>query len=316
MSKPKILIASRQTPELEAMLTAEAPPEVEIHFLPSGDNLGDHIADVEILYGHVGESDFPKAKSLRWVQVPHAGVESLMYSAFKVSDVTLTNCRGLFGPQISEHAFALLLALTRRIPAQLEFMREKHWERVWCVEVAGMTMGILGLGGIGRAIAERAKAFEFNVIAVDSESIEKPDTVDQLGDLDWLPEFLSRSNVLMICCPITPETHKLLSHEQFNQMPDGSYVVNVSRGKVIDEDALIAALRSGKLAGAGLDVTYTEPCPPDSPLWTEPNVILTSHSAGSSQHFRGRAMRLFIDNLGCYVKGEPLINVVDKQKGY
>ena len=99
-------------------------------------------------------------------------------------------------------------------------------------------------------------------------------------------------------------------------MPDGSYLVNVSRGKVIDEDAMIAALRSGKLAGAGLDVTYTEPCPPDSPLWTEPNVILTSHSAGASQHMRSRAMRLFVDNLHRYIKGEPLVNLVDKQKGY
>jgi phosphoglycerate dehydrogenase-like enzyme len=99
-------------------------------------------------------------------------------------------------------------------------------------------------------------------------------------------------------------------------MQDGSYLVNISRGKVVDEDALIAALRSGKLAGAGLDVTYTEPCPPESPLWTEPNVVLTAHSAGSSQHIEARTMRLFIDNLHRYVKGELLINVADKEKGY
>ena len=120
----------------------------------------------------------------------------------------------------------------------------------------------------------------------------------------------------MVCCPITPQTHKLLSHEQFNLLPDGSYIVNVSRGKVVDEDALIAALDSGKLAGAGLDVTYTEPCPPESLLWTKPNVILASHTAGSSQNISKRAMGLFIDNLHRYVKGEPLVNVVDKQKGY
>ena len=154
------------------------------------------------------------------------------------------------------------------------------------------------------------------MIAVDPESIEKPDTVTQLGKLDWLPEFMAQSNVVMVCCPSTPETHKLLSHEQFNLLPDGSYLVNVSRGRIVDEDALIAALRSGKLAAAGLDVTYTEPCPPDSPLWAEPNVILTGHSAGASQHIRARAMQLFVENLHRYVKGEPLENVVDKQKGY
>jgi phosphoglycerate dehydrogenase-like enzyme len=315
MSKPKVLIVSRQLPEVEAMLK-NAPAEVEINLLPSGEKLADHLAGVEIIYGHIGEADLPNAASLRWVQQPHAGVEGFMYPAFKASDVILTNCRGLYGTQISEHAFALLLSLTRQIPAQLEFMKQKHWERVPCIELAGMTMGILGLGGIGRAIAERAKIFQFRVIAVDAEPIEKPDTVDQLGKLDWLGEFMSQSNVVMVCCPSTPETHKLLSHEQFNRLPDGSYLVNVSRGKVIDEEALIAALRSGKLAGAGLDVTYTEPCPPDSPLWTEPNIILTSHSAGSSQHVRVRAMQLFVDNLHRYVKGEPLVNVVDKAKGY
>ena len=315
MPNPKILIASRQVPEVEAMLN-DAPSEVEIHFLPPGEQLGDHLSGIEIIYGSISEADFPKAGSLRWVHQPHAGVEGFMYPAFKASDVVLTNCRRLYGRQISEHAFALLLSLTRSIPAQLEFMKRKHWERVPCIELAGMTMGILGLGGIGRAVAARAKAFEFNVIAVDPESMEKPDTVTQLGKLDWLPEMMAQSNVVMVCCPSTPETHKLLSHEQFNLLPDGSYLVNVSRGRIVDEDALIAALRNGKLAAAGLDVTYVEPCPPDSPLWTEPNVILTGHSAGASQHIRARAMQLFVENLHRYVKGEPLENVVDKQKGY
>ena len=315
MPNPKILIASRQVPEVEAMLN-DAPSEVEIHFLPPGEQPGDHLSGIEIIYGSISEADFPKAGSLRWVHQPHAGVEGFMYPAFKASDVVLTNCRRLYGRQISEHAFALLLSLTRSIPAQLEFMKRKHWERVPCIELAGMTMGILGLGGIGRAVAARAKAFEFNVIAVDPESMEKPDTVTQLGKLDWLPEMMAQSNVVMVCCPSTPETHKLLSHEQFNLLPDGSYLVNVSRGRIVDEDALIAALRSGKLAAAGLDVTYVEPCPPDSPLWSEPNVILTGHSAGASQHIRARAMQLFVENLHRYVKGEPLENVVDKQKGY
>ena len=315
MPTPKILIASRQVPEVEAMLN-DAPSEVEIHFLPPGEQPGDHLSGIEIIYGSISEADFPKAGSLRWVHQPHAGVEGFMYPAFKASDVVLTNCRRLYGRQISEHAFALLLSLTRSIPAQLEFMKRKHWERVPCIELAGMTMGILGLGGIGRAVAARAKAFEFNVIAVDPESMEKPDTVTQLGKLDWLPEMMAQSNVVMVCCPSTPETHKLLSHEQFNLLPDGSYLVNVSRGRIVDEDALIAALRNGKLAAAGLDVTYVEPCPPDSPLWTEPNVILTGHSAGASQHIRARAMQLFVENLHRYVRGEPLENVVDKQKGY
>ena len=315
MDKLKVLIGSRQAPEIEDMLS-NVPSGVEVRFLPHGEALQEHVADVNILFGHLGEDAIPEATALRWVHQPHAGVEGFMYPAFKASDVILTNCRGLYGTQIAEHAFALLLSITRRIPDQLEFMKTKHWERVPCVELAGMTMGILGLGGIGRAISERARAFEFEVIAADVERIDKPDTVSELFSLDELMTFLSQSNILMICCPSTPETHKILSHAQFNQMPDASYVVNISRGKVVDEDALITALQSGKVAGAGLDVTYTEPCPPENPLWEQENVILTSHSAGSSQHIRRRAMQLFIDNLHRYVAGEPLVNVVDKQKGY
>ena len=315
MDKLKILIGSRQAPEVEAMLS-DVPTDVEVRFLPHGETLRENIADIEILFGHIGEDAMPAATALRWVHQPHAGVEGFMYPAFKDSDVMLTNCRGLYGTQIAEHAFALLLAITRQIPTQLEFMKTKHWERVPCIELAGMTMGILGLGGIGKAIAARAQAFEFNVIAADAEPMDKPDTVSELYGLDGLMDFLARSNVLMVCCPSTPETHKLLSQAQFDQMLDPSYVVNVSRGKVIDEAALVAALQNGKIAGAGLDVTYTEPCPPENPLWEQQNVILTSHSAGASQHIRRRAMQLFIDNLHRYVAGEPLVNVVDKQKGY
>ena len=313
--RPGVLIGEEQEPEIRALLE-EAPQELEIRCLKSGEKLADQIGEVEILYGFIDEADLPHATALRWVQLPHAGVERFMYPAFKATDIVLTNCRGLYGPQIAEHAFALLLALTRRIPTQLEFMQRRHWERVPCIELAGMTMGIIGLGGIGRAIAARAKAFEFEVIAVDAEPVEKPTEVDRLGGMDWLPELLARAHVVMVCCPATPATHQLLGGGEFAQMLRGGYLINVSRGRIIDEEALVAALRSGQLAGAGLDVTYTEPCPPESPLWTEANVVLTSHSAGASQHIRRRAMQLFVDNLHRYVRGESLLNVVDKGKGY
>ena len=315
MAKIKVLIASGISQEVADMLQ-DAPSEMEIEFLPEGAALSDHLSDVEILYGVVSEEALPHAESLQWVMQPFVGVERSMYPAFKESPVTLVNSKGLYGPQLAEHAFALLLALTRGINTQLELMREKEWKWLPCAEVSGMTMGVLGLGGIGRAVAQRAKAFEFNVIAVDPEPMEKPDTVDELGQLDWLPEFLSRSEVLTVCCPITPQTHKLLSHAEFDALPEGCYFINVSRGKVVDEDALTAALQSGKLAGAGLDVTYTEPCPPDNPLWTLPNVILTSHTAGASQNIAKRAMQTFLNNMHRYVNGEPLINIVDKEKGY
>ena len=311
----RVLIGSRYAPDVEGLLK-EAPSEAEVKFLPGGEKQADHLSGIEVLFGILSESDFDCADTLKWVQQPHAGAEGHLYGRFKNSDIVLTNAGGLFGPQIAEHAFALLLSLTRQIHTQLEFMKSKQWRGAPCLELAGMTMGIIGLGGIGRAIADRAKAFEFRVIAVDPEDMEPPASVDRLEKMDYLPELMSQSNVVMVCCPITAETHKLLSQDLFDRLNVGSFLVNVSRGKVVDEEAMIAALRSGKLAGAGLDVTYTEPCPQDSPLWTLPNVILTSHSAGGSQHFPKRTMGRFVENLHRYVKGEPLQNVVDKEKGY
>ncbi len=311
----RVLIGSRNAADVEALLEG-APSDVEVTFLPGGEKQADYLSGIEVLFGRLPESDFDSADALKWVQQPHAGAEGHLYEKFKNSDIALTNAGGLFGPQIAEHAFALLLALTRQIHTQLEFMKRKHWARVPCLELAGMTMGIIGLGGIGRAIADRAKAFEFRVLAVDPEDMDRPASVDRLEKMDYLPDLMSQSHVVMVCCPSTPETHKMIARDLFDRLPAGSFLINVSRGKVVDEDAMVAALRSGNLAGIGLDVTYTEPCPEDSPLWTEPNVILTSHSAGSSQHIRKRAMARFVDNLHRYVKGEPLRNVVDKEKGY
>ena len=311
----RVLIGSRYAPDVEGLLK-DAPSEAEVTFLPDGDKLADYLSGIEALFGILSESDFDRADALKWVQQPHAGAEGHLYERFKNSDIVLTNAGGLFGTQIAEHAFALLLSLTRQIHTQLEFMKSKQWRGAPCLELAGMTMGIIGLGGIGRAIADRAKAFEFRVIAVDPEDMKPPASVDRLEKMDYLPELMSQSSVVMICCPITAGTHKLLSQGLFDRLKAGSFLINVSRGKVVDEEAMIATLRSGKLAGAGLDVTYTEPCPQDSPLWTLPNVILTSHSAGGSQHFPKRSMARFVANLHRYVKGEPLQNVVDKEKGY
>jgi phosphoglycerate dehydrogenase-like enzyme len=281
-----------------------------------GAELENHLEGVEVVFGMVREADFPHADALRWIQQPSIGVEGHMYPALKESDVILTNCKGLGSTQLSEQAFAMLFALTRRIREQHEFMKEKHWERVPCVELAGSTMGLIGLGSVGVAMAARAHAFGFRVLAVDPEPIEKPDTVERLEKPEWLSEMAAQCDVLVSCCPSTPESHRMVSGDVVGRMKPTSYFINVSRGKVVDEEALIEALRANRIAGAGLDVTYTEPCPADSPLWNLSNVILTSHSAGSSQFVRPRAMQLFIDNLHRYVNGEELVNIVDKQKSY
>ena len=326
---PRVLIVARHIPELEEILS-DVPDGTELRYLPmekaiptnegrmlgQAANLRDHISGVEVVYGAVSENDFPYADSLKWIQQIGIGAEGHMYPALKESDVILTNCKGLMGTQLSEQGFALLLTLTRCTREQHDFMKEKTWKRIDCFELSGSTMGVVGLGGVGRAVAQRAHAFGCRVLAVDIEDVEKPDYVERVGKPDWLGEMASQCDVLFSCVPSTPESHKMIDGDVFGRMKPSSYFINVSRGKVVDEEALIEALRSGRLAGAGLDVTYIEPCPPESPLWDLPNVILSSHSAAASQYVRPRALTFFVENLHRYVNGEPLEKVVDKQKGY
>jgi D-2-hydroxyacid dehydrogenase (NADP+) len=180
-------------------------------------------------------------------------------------------------------------------------------------------MGIIGLGGIGREVARRAKALDMHVIAVDAEPMfrERYHMADELWLVDThLDELLRRADVLVCCAPLTKRTHRMLGPRQFALMKDGSYVVNVTRGKIIDTDALLAAVQSKKLAGAGLDVTDPEPLPDDHPLWKEPNVIITPHKAGGSPQTLKREQGIYVENLKRYVNGLPMLNVVDKQKGY
>ncbi len=324
-----VLIAARHIQELEEILN-DVPKSTEVRYLPmekaiptnegrllgEATNLRDHISGVEVVFGSVGQKDFPYADSLRWIQQIGIGVEGHMYPALKESDVILTNCKGLMSTQLSEQSFALLLTLTRCTREQHDFMKEKTWKRIDCFELSGSTVGIVGLGGVGRAVAQRAHAFGCRVLAVDIEDAEKPDYVERVGKPGWLGEMASQCDVLFSCVPSTPESHKMIDGDAFGRMKPSSYFINVSRGKVVDEEALIEALRAGRLAGAGLDVTYIEPCPPESPLWELPNVILSSHSASASQYVRPKVLKFFVENLHRYVKSEPLERVVDKQKGF
>lgn len=326
---PVAAIVARHEPEIEKMFDT-APKEIDLRFVPLEDarpvNEGrlagssppasEWLPGAEIVLGPVRESDYAHADVLRWIQIPSIGAESCLYPAIKESDVIVTNCKGVSSTHLSEQGFALLFALSRRIMDHWEQKREAHWQRLSSIELAGGTMGVVGLGHVGRAVAERAYAFGMRVLAVDIEDVEKPDCVERVEKPDRLGEVAAECGVLFSCVPSTPESHKMIDGDTFGRMKPTSYFVNVSRGKVVDEEALIEALSAGRLAGAGLDVTYEEPCPPDNPLWKLPNALISSHSAGSSQNVRRRMLQLFLDNLSHYVNGEPLLNVVDKQKGY
>ena len=279
------------------------------------------LADAHIVLGNVARNELDTAKNLRWVQCPSAGVEHCPLAEYLDRDVILTNAQGCYAPEIAEHAIGLLFALTRGIGPQIKQMAERRWghEGPRPVEMRGMTMGIVGLGGIGREVARRAKALDMKVIAVDAEPMlaERFAMVDEVALVDdGLKPLLERAEVVVLCCPLTPRSRGMLAAEQFAQMKRGAYLVNVARGKLVQTDALMDALGSGKLAGAGLDVTDPEPLPAEHPLWQQPNVVITSHIAGQSQFSWERVQRVFVDNVQRFAGGLPMLNVVDKAKGY
>jgi phosphoglycerate dehydrogenase-like enzyme len=280
--------------------------------------LAEQVADADAIFGTINPELFRSAKKLKWVQVYSAGVENYRFPEFLKSDVTLTNCKILQGPNIADHAFALLLALTRDLYRIIPNRTKEEWTRGkhTPIELRGKTAVIVGLGGIGMQIAQRAHAFDMKVIGVDPKDIPLSYWVSKQVPPDRLDSVLPEADVVFLAAPHTPQTEGLMSTKQFDLMKKNSYFIAVSRGKLYSSDALLNALESKHLAGAGLDVTNPEPLPKGHPLWKCENVIITPHIAGQSDNVQTRRMAVIKENIARFSKGEPLVNVVDKQKGY
>ncbi len=274
--------------------------------------------DTDIFFGFCSEDLFPHLSNVKWVQASSAGMDKHMYPNMRESDVVLTNAAGLYGTHVADQAFALLLGLTRGIHHFVRNQDNRKWggSKSPMIEIDGFRIGIVGLGGIGMQMVKRAKGFDMHVVGVDAYRTEKPDSVDELLPMDKLSDVMSRVDVVMIACPLTEETRGLINAENLSVMQPTAYLINVARGPIVKEDDLIEILQAGKIAGAGLDVTETEPLPDDSPLWDMDNVIITPHAAGGSQHRIRRITEFFLDNLERYLKGEELKNVVDKKLGF
>lgn len=274
--------------------------------------------EIDVVFGRFDHDMFLRGERLRWVQVTSAGVDDMMYPDFVGSDVVMTSAKGIVGVHLADHAMALLLALTRGIawavrhPSwdQREATRDMSWE------LLGSTMGIVGLGGTGREVAARALGFGMRVIAVDPMDVDLPDGVEYCRKMDGLYDLFEASDVVAICAPLTPETEGMFDRAAFSRMQSHAILVNVTRGPIMDEEALIEALENGSIGGAGLDVVPEEPMPDDHPLWKFDNVVITPHSAGGSPHRMDRSVDLFCDNLTRLLAGEPLTSVIDKSKGY
>ncbi|MCS6863017.1 MAG: D-2-hydroxyacid dehydrogenase [Abditibacteriales bacterium] len=274
------------------------------------------ITDADVVYGLCPRDVFLHAKQLKWFQSQSAGLDAVLFPELIESEVIVTNAAGLYASHAAEHAFALLLGLTRGIHRFAENRLRRTWKGQRLVEIAGWTLGIIGMGGFGVEMARRGQGWGLRVIAVDAYRTEKPECVEALWGMERLNDLLSASDVVMIACPLTAETRHLLNAKNLSLMKPSAYLINVARGGIIDEKALIQVLQQRRIAGAGLDVFEVEPLPADSPLWELDNVILTPHVAGSSQHRPRRTVEFFCDNLRRYFAGEPLRNVVDKRKGF
>lgn len=276
------------------------------------------IVDADGIIGGVTQAQFAKAKKLRWVQTYSAGVENLRWKEFLESNVTLTNCKIVQGPNIADHAFAMLLALTRGLNRYIPGKVNQEWSRdeAGLTELKDMTAVIIGVGGIGSQIAQRAHGFGMKVIGVDPKDIAPGINVSQIVEPERLDEVLPQADVVFVSAPLTPQSRHMMAQRQFDLMKRNSYFIAVSRGGLYDTPALMNALDSKKLAGAGLDVTDPEPLPKGHALWNFPNVVITPHIAGQSPGSFDRRVATIRENIRRFAKGERMINIVDKQRGY
>jgi phosphoglycerate dehydrogenase-like enzyme len=289
----------------------------------SRDHLLDEMTDADILIGSPGNlwDDVLKGSpKLRWVHVSSAGVDRMVNQAFLASDITLTCAKGdVVGPLLAEHAFALMLALTRGIGL---CVREGRWSRhdgaagKQVFEVGGKTLGLVGFGGVGQHLARMARGFDMNVIACRRAVVgDEPEGVRVWGN-ERFDDLLAQSDVVVVSVPDTPETRGMFDQKAFVKMKKSAFLVTVGRGNSVDTGALVHALQTGEIAGAGLDVVDPEPLPDEHPLWQMPNVIITPHIAGNAPERAVRNQSLVLENLRRFSAGESLISSVDKSAGY
>lgn len=322
----KVISTYRFTPESLHMLQQAASTEVIC--VTDQEDLYTHLLEAEILCSFaVPENWRQLAPNLRWLQYPGAGVDGLRASGLldPQSGVIVTTATGIHATTISEYVFGSMLMFNWNWP-QMVRLQDGHvwaksagWYSLGGRELAGQTLGIVGMGSIGRRIAQLGRAFGMHVVGSRrsfAESNAADLDLDQSYPPDRLHEMLSTCDYIVLAVPLTSETEHMIGEAELRAMKPTTYLVNIARGHVIDEAALIKALREGWIAGAGLDVAETEPLPSHSPLYGMPNVILTPHIAGVSVHYEQRLAQLFADNLQRYRAGQPLLNRFEPARGY
>ena len=334
----RVLITARFDPEWVARWQARWPAlRFELHPTRHAEKIPLEVwREVEILYTFNTLPPPEWVPRLRWVQLHSAGADHVLEHPLFRSPVEFTTASGVHAINIAEYVFAMALAWFHRLPRMLEWQARGQWppdrER-WALfvpeELWGKTIGIVGYGSIGRQVARLAKAFGMRVLAMQRGEDHRdhgfvfPGTGDPEGTLPdrfytpaQLHEMLAESDIVVIAVPLTPETRGMFNEAAFRAMKRDAFLINIARGSVCEEPALIRALQEGWIGGAALDVFEQEPLPPEHPLWRLPNVLISPHVAGFTPRYDARAAQIFEENLARYMRGEPLLNRVDKARGY
>lgn len=299
-------------------------PEMRVVHLPDYDGLPKELPDTDIFVGYsLRPKQLVEAKKLKWVHSTASGVAQLMYPELRDSGVLVTNTRGIFAVPMAEHTMGLLLALARNLPDSVRHQDRAHWgqQEIWdkrqrLTELNGQTLLIVGFGSVGQELAQRAKAFGMKVWAVTRSGHGNPTLAEKVVAIASLNEVLPQADYVVIAAPETAETRQLIGVAELSRMKVGARLINVSRGSLLDEVELVKALKEGRIGGAALDVTATEPLPPESPLWKAPNLFITPHTSAVSDRLWTRQTELLLQLLEKWFEGEELFNRVDLQKGY
>lgn len=322
----------RKTGPIKILVTQNLPDKHLDQIRAAGNNINlvrvanaseirNHLADTEVVLGNISASLLPSAKELKWMQSFAAGMEG-MPKELKEHPCTVTNMQRIYAPVIAETAIAMLLSLTRGLTqVSIPAFAQKKWMDVPAdfplADLYGKTIGIVGMGGIGSETARRLHyGFNMRVLATDAKPLPKPEFVAELHEPAWLMKMVPQVDVLMSAAPLTPITRQMFNEAVFGAMKPSAYFINVSRGGLVEHNALVKALKEKRIAGAGLDVVTPEPLPADHPLWTCPNLVITPHNSGFAPIREERAVALVAENVRRYSNDLPLMNVVDKVKGY
>lgn len=333
LQHPRVVIwgDSLSTPDIIGPFSAHPPnlPERESGasyvWADTDEALTSAIEDADIVFAwnyftnpRMLQRALPAAKRLRWIQVAGVGIERLLFPEVVESDVVLTNGAGVYEQTLAEYATMLMLLFAKDVVRTFEDQRNHRWEfrGPKCSALVGKELLVVGAGGIGRAIGRQGRALGMRSIGVARTGRSGGEDFEIIHPSKDLPDLVASADYLVLICPLTRETDGMVDRGVLNRMKRTARLVNLGRGELVVEDALLEALRNGQIAGAALDVFWQEPLPPDHPIWDMPNVIVSPHIAGDTEDTPERFVQLFLDNLGLWQSGQPLKNVVDKELGW